>query len=132
MQYERWARLCGGQKDVGTSVIALRVSSRGLAFLPTPPSTFQTPSPFRSSPRPGPQDGSACPSAGVTCSAHLLLTQTVCCLPLSCWPNTVTYSPVSDGLPNSSANKEPCLPPLCCSAGRSETSLEITSSLSDN
>lgn len=100
--------------------------------LPPTPSTFQTPSPFGSSSRPGSQDGSACPTAGVLCPAPSV-THTGCLLPASVLlaKHTVTYSPVSDGLPNSSANKEPCLPPLCCSACGSETSLEITSSLSD-
>ena len=68
---------------MGTSVIALHVSSQGLAFLPTPPSTFQTPSPFRSSSCPGSQDGSACPLQVLSAIPHLLLTQAVHCLPLS-------------------------------------------------
>lgn len=78
---------------MGTSVISLRFSFWGLAFLPTPPSTFQTPSPFRSSSRPGSQDGSACLLGGVICSLPSV-THTGCLLPASVPPakHTVTYS----------------------------------------
>ena len=68
------------------------------------------------------------PPAGVIC-CPASVTHTGCPLPASV--PLVTYSPVSGGLPSSSANKELCLSPLCCSACGSETSLEITSSLSD-
>ena len=76
---------------MGTSVIALRVSSRGLAFLPLlPPSRHPLLSGLAHAlaPRTARLASLQVPSA----LPHLLLTQAVCRLPLSCLPNTLSLT----------------------------------------